>query len=315
VLRDAIHTLVNSEKRRDTPATETSLIKSFLYPKLGPGQMWEKVAEEVTALGGKIHFGKTVTNLEYDPQLQAVHSVTARHQDGGETRHRADAIIASMPLKEIITGMGEGVDKAILEIANGLQYRDFITVGVLLSSLCPRDYDNAGNLSSRLPDHWIYIQEAGVKVGRIQVFNNWSPYMVADPDTTWLGLEYFTNAGDEIDKLSDEEIKALAVQELVKLNFAESEAVLDQIVIRMPKAYPAYFGSYPQIDILKEFCNSVVNLYPVGRNGMHRYNNQDHSMLSAMLAVEIIMREGVGKERIWDVNADQQYHEGGKEPK
>jgi len=162
------------------------------------------------------------------------------------------------------------------------------------------------------PDNWIYIQEPDVKLGRLQVFNNWSPALVKDPDTIWLGLEYFCDEGDSLWSLTDADLKALGQRELAKIGMIEEADVLDSVVIRMSKAYPAYFGSYNEFGMIREFLDGIENLYPVGRNGMHRYNNQDHSMLTAKLAVDNIVTGVTDKSAIWAVNIDDEYHEEGK---
>ena len=192
-------------------------------------------------------------------------------------------------------------------VADGLMYRDFITMGLLLKKLKPRPEGRPPlNL---LPDTWIYIQEPDVKIGRLQIFNNWSPALVKDADTIWMGLEYFCQEGDELWRMSDEAFAEFAIAELARIDLIDPTNVLDWHVARIPKAYPAYFGSYNQFDTLREFADGIGNLFLVGRNGMHRYNNQDHSMVTAKLAVEAIMAGRSDKTAIWSVNVEEEYHE------
>jgi protoporphyrinogen oxidase len=199
--------------------------------------------------------------------------------------------------------------EAIGGIGTQLQYRDFITVGLLYRKLrrTAAAIDPKTNL---VADNWIYIQDAGVKVGRLQIFNNWSPYMVADPDTVWVGLEFFAKDDDELWAMSEQSLKALAMREMQQLRLADEADALDAVVIRQPKAYPGYFGdAYERFDDLRAYLDGIKNLYLVGRNGMHRYNNQDHSMLSARFAVEAILAGSGDKSAIWGVNIDDDYHE------
>ena len=195
------------------------------------------------------------------------------------------------------------------EISNGLIYRDFITVGLLLKKLKIKNETNRKTINNIVPDTWIYIQEREVKVGRLQIFNNWSPYMVKDPDTVWIGLEYFCDEGDELWNMTDEEIAHLAVNEFSEIDIIEKENVLDHTVIRVQKTYPAYFGTYDRFDVIRKYTDGFHNLFLIGRNGMHRYNNQDHSMLTAMVAVENIINNVKSKDNIWNVNVEQEYHE------
>jgi len=197
----------------------------------------------------------------------------------------------------------------VVDVATHLQYRDFITVGLLLRRLRIRNETSQPTVNDVPPDNWIYIQEPDVKIGRLQIFNNWSPYLVADPDTVWVGCEYFANEGDALWSLDDEAMKALAIRELEQIDVIDAADVLDGCVIRMPKAYPAYFGSYERVREVQAFTDTLENLFLVGRNGMHRYNNQDHSVLTAIEAVKN-MRDGRrDKANIWSVNTEQEYHE------
>jgi protoporphyrinogen oxidase len=218
-------------------------------------------------------------------------------------------VISTMPIKDLVAALDPSPPAEVLEIASGLAYRDFITVGVLLARLKPSTQVRRGFDNNLVPDTWIYIQESDVRVGRLQIFNNWSPGLVADPNRIWIGLEYFCTEGDDLWQRSEDELKALARMEIVKLGLAEESDVLDLRVIKVEKAYPAYFGTYSRFSELRRFLDSIANLYPVGRNGMHRYNNQDHSMVSARLAIECILDPARDKRSIWDVNVEQEYHE------
>jgi protoporphyrinogen oxidase len=278
--------------------TETSLIERFLYPKLGPGQLWEEVARQVVEGGGVIHMNHDVKSVETaDGRITAI-CVTDK-STGWTERIEGDFVFSTMPVKELVEGIGKGVPPKVLEVASGLQYRDFITVGVLLKKMLHED----------LKDTWIYIQEKDVRVGRIQLFNNWSPFLVKDPSTTWVGMEYFCNEWDDFWTLPDEKIRQQAVEELEKMGLALKSDVLDTTVLRMEKTYPAYFGTYGEFDKVREWLDKFDNLFLVGRNGMHKYNNSDHSMLTAMVAVDNISQGIRDKANIWEVNTEQEYHE------
>ncbi len=287
-------------------STETSLIERFLYPKFGPGQLWEEVATQVTDMGGIIRKSCRVVRLQYhDGKIKGLWF--RDNESGVEEFSEADYVFSTMPVQDLISGMGTEVPEAVRVIAEGLQYRDFVTLGLLFRRMmvCQPDCTD-GN---RVPDNWIYIQEADVKVGRIQVFNNWSPYMVNDPDTVWLGLEYFCQEGDDLWNSSDKELIHKGIMELSKIGFCSPDDFIDGTVVRMPKTYPAYFGTYEQFDIIRNFTDSIENLFLLGRNGMHRYNNQDHSMLTAMTAVDLLIEGKTEKVAIWAVNTEEDYHE------
>jgi protoporphyrinogen oxidase len=206
-----------------------------------------------------------------------------------------------------LTAMLEPSDEQVIRIADRLPYRDFMTAGLLLRKMNAADPKAASN--GMPPDNWIYIQEPDVKIGRLQVFNNWSPSLVSNPDTIWLGLEYFCREGDELWSMENGQFIDFAARELEKIGMIDRKDVLDGTVVRVPKAYPAYFGEYREFDKVRAYLESFSNLYPVGRNGMHRYNNQDHSMLAANSAVNSILNFGAGKSEIWAINAEDEYHE------
>jgi len=287
--------------------TETSLIESFLYPKLGPGQLWETVAEQVGANGGEVHLGVRVVGLETEGDR--VVAVRAVDRQGKELSFAADYVISTMPVRELVEALGAAVPAPVRQVAAGLRYRDFMTVGLLLDRLKIENRTGQPTLNDLIPDNWIYIQERQVKLGRLQIFNNWSPYLVADPEKVWLGLEYFCSEGDELWTMPDREFIRFAIGELASIGIIDAADVLDATLLRMPKAYPAYFGTYGQFQTIRDYTDGFRNLFLVGRNGMHRYNNADHSMLTAMTAVENIVEGRTDKENIWQVNAEYEYHE------
>lgn len=292
---------------RDTTqkATETSLIERFLYPRLGPGQMWEEVAERIAAAGGAIHLRHRVVRIHR--RGARVDAVDVRDETSGEVRRVAcDYLISTMPVKEL-TELLQPEDREVLRIAAALPYRDFMTVGLLVRRM--RGVPPSFAANGMPPDNWIYVQEPDVRLGRLQVFNNWSPSLVADPRTIWLGLEYFCSQGDELWTMADGAFVEFASRELAKIGLIELQDVLDGTVIRVPKAYPAYFGAYAGIHRVQAYLDRVTNIFPVGRNGMHRYNNQDHSMLAAKAAVDSIATGSLDKSSIWSVNAEAEYHE------
>lgn len=280
---------------------ETSLIEQFNYPKFGPGSLWEEVARIIIERGGEIHFNAKVKaiNTEED-KISSVELTTKQ----GEQVISGDYYFSTMPIKDLILGCNNQVPQEVTSVAQGLVYRDFITVGLLLNKL----KITSGNRKV-IPDNWIYIQEKEVKLGRIQVFNNWSPYLVSDQEKIWLGLEYFCNEDDELWSKTDKEILDFATDELAKIDIIDKNDMLDGVVIRMPKTYPAYFGTYDNFPIIKNYLNQFENLFLIGRNGMHRYNNMDHSMLTAMVAVDNIVAGITSKANIWAVNTEEEYHE------
>lgn len=294
--------------KKNNKEKETSLIEEFWYPKYGPGQLWETLATEVENLGGKIEKGYLVKNINIEKNT--VKSVECETKNGME-KIEGDIFISSMPLKDLVIGFkGEKVPDKIQNIAKGLPYRDFITVGLLVKKLNLENKTNIKTLANIVPDCWIYVQEPDVKLGRIQIFNNWSPYMVEKPEeTVWIGLEYFCNENDEYWNMSDEEFIKFAAEELEKMNIIKEEDVLDSHREKVKKAYPAYFDTYSNINELIKYINKFDNLYCIGRNGQHRYNNMDHSMVTAFETVKNIKNEIKDKENIWNVNTEKEYHE------
>jgi len=297
----------NSIAQKDT---ETSLIEQFLYPKFGPGQLWEEVARQVEDMGGKILMHHDVKRIYTSDNNTRVTAVAATNNITGETSYlEGDYFFSTMPVQELIGGLDGPIPEDVKLVAEGLQYRDFITVGILLKKMSFQDKKTGEWKQLDLKDTWIYIQEKDVKVGRLQLFNNWSPYMVKDPDTVWIGMEFFCNKTDEFWDMKDEDIKQLAINELEKIGLASAANVLDATVLRMEKTYPAYFGTYERFDVVREYVDRFENLFLVGRNGMHKYNNSDHSMLTAMVAVDNIVVGEVAKANIWEINTEQEYHE------
>lgn len=288
---------------------ETSLIEQFIYPKLGPGQLWETVADDIHKMGGEVNTRHNVTRINVEDGR--VTSVESKLADGTTTVTPCDYLLSTMPIKDLVAAInGIEVPEEVQRIANELPYRDFITVGLLLDKMKIKNETKIKTYADRVPDTWIYVQERDVKVGRLQIFNNWSPYLVKDYENTmFIGLEYFCNEGDELWQMNDDKFIAMAIDELVKIDIIERDAVLDSTRVKIKKAYPAYFGSYYELDKVKSFLDSIENLYCLGRNGQHRYNNMDHSMMTAMVAVDNI-RSGIKeKKAIWDVNTETEYHE------
>ncbi len=307
VLQDMLGKLLPGKKRE----VETSLIEEFWYPKYGPGQLWEITADKVKEAGGQIWMGAKVTSFKQEGgRITAV----GFERDGREEWLEADEVLSSMPIKDLIEGMGEKVPEDMLRIAAGLPYRDFVTVGLLVKSLLLKNETRIKTLHDIVPDCWIYVQDTGVKLGRIQIFNNWSPYMVEKPeDTVYIGLEYFCREGDDFWNMSEEEARAFAIKELVHMGVLKGEEeVLACHRERVKKAYPAYFDTYLEMDKLIDYLNGFENLYCIGRNGQHRYNNMDHSMVTAFEAAENILTGRRDKTPIWKVNTEREYHEEGK---
>ncbi len=303
LLRDM---LTRQRKRQCGSGThvETSLIGQFRYPKYGPGQLWDAVAQQVRQHGGTILTGHPVTAVNIDSASRRVCSVTVSSQGGGHSDIPCDFVLSSMPLCDLVPNLrGIGIPADILADASALPYRDFVTMGLLVDSLAIR-----ARGGKPLSDTWIYIQDKGVRLGRLQIFNNWSPYLVP-AQGVWLGLEYFCGQGDELWTMADEDFARMAADELRRIGIISPHAdIRDSIRIRVPKAYPAYHGTYAALPRIRAFLDSIGGLYCIGRNGQHRYNNMDHSMLTAIAAVNAIQGNG-SKTEVWNVNTDDSYHE------
>lgn len=268
--------------------------------------MWRQVCARVTGGGGEVRFGCRVVGLSQSGGR--ISSLSIETVDGRQ-EIEADYVLSTMAVKDLIAAISPPPPEPVCDVAAALLYRDFITVGVLLDRIELGGGVTGRDLATKVPDNWIYIQEPGVKVGRLQIFNNWSPYMVANADKVWIGLEYFCDEGDAVWSLSDDAMRDLAVRELDQINIARPDAVRDSIVIRVPKTYPAYFGSYDRFDVIRDYLDGLENFFPMGRNGMHRYNNQDHSKLTAMTIVDGLIAGQVDRETLWSVNAEAEYHE------
>ena len=304
ILKDMFGKAFHKKNRK----VETSLIEEFSYPKLGPGQLWEITAGEFEKLGGKIIKNAKVTKILKNGENQLTGVVYV--SDGKEQTFEGDYVISSMPVKDLVEGMND-VPEQYLAIAKGLPYRDYMTVGVLVPHLNLKNETKTKTIGNIVPDDWVYVHDRNVKMGRFQIYNNWSPYLVKDIEhTVWIGLEYFCNEGDEMWSMSDDDFGKLGISEMVKMKLINSESeVLDYHVERVKKAYPAYFDTYEHMDDLRNYLNTIPNLYCVGRNGQHRYNNIDHSMCTAFETVHNIINNISSKENIWNVNTEKEYHE------
>ena len=304
VLKNAIDKKIGKKNRK----VETSLIEEFSYPKLGPGELWEVTGEEIEKLGGQIYRNTKVIGIRKN-EKEHVTDIVAE-QDGKEVTFSCDYCISSIPLKDLVESMND-VPAEPKRIASGLPYRDYMTVGVLVPRLNLKNSTDMKTVGNIIPDNWIYVHDRSVKMGRFQIYNNWSPYLVRDLEhTVWVGLEYFCNEGDELWSMSDESFARLGIKEMVTLNMIDKESdVMDFHVERVKKAYPAYFDTYAEIDTLIRYLNSIDNLYCVGRNGQHRYNNIDHSMCTAFEAVKDILEGSTDKSNVWNVNTEKEYHE------
>ncbi|HSJ07818.1 MAG TPA: NAD(P)/FAD-dependent oxidoreductase [Longimicrobiales bacterium] len=283
--------LSSTALNRRAPAIKT-LINSFRYPRLGPGQMWEACQARIGDMGGRVLLNHRVTGIRMDGGRAT--SVEAESPDG-PTAFEADHVVTTLPLRNLVRSFRPAAPADVRDAAEGLRYRDFLVVALVLDR------------EDLFPDNWIYIHTPGVRVGRVQNFNNWSAAMVPVPGRTCLGLEYFCFAGDGTWTMSDADLIDLATRELADLGLAPGARVEDGTVVRMPKAYPIYDAAYSgHVDAIRDFIDPIPNLHTVGRNGMHKYNNQDHSMLTAMFAVENML--GASHD-LWAVNTDFEYHE------
>lgn len=289
---------------------ETSLIEQFVYPKYGPGQLWETVADDVKSNGGEVVMHSTVEKIHVEGNR--VMSVTVQKEDGSREDVACDYFLSTMPIKDLVVAIdGVQVPEDVRRIASELPYRDFITVGLCVDKMKIKNETKLKTYAQRVPDTWIYIQERDVKIGRLQIFNNWSPYLVADYENTmWIGLEYFCSEGDELWNMPKGEFVKMAIEELVKIDIIDKEAVKDSCHVKIKKAYPAYYGSYYELSKVRQFLDGIENLFCLGRNGQHRYNNMDHSMLTAMECVEYIKTGNLSdKSNVWNVNTETEYHE------
>jgi protoporphyrinogen oxidase len=287
---------------------ETSLIEEFIYPKYGPGQFWEKVASEIEEMGGTIKYNCEV--IKIIQENGKISTIVFKDENGNEKDVHADYFMSSMPLKDLVVNMND-VPQNINYIASKLPYRDFVTVGVLVDQLKLKNNNKKiHTINHLIPDCWLYIQEPDVKMGRVQVFNNWSPYLLHDISNVWISTEYFCNEGDDFWNMTDEEASDFVIKELIKTGIISDEKdVKDTHRVKVKKAYPAYFDTYSNIDEVINYLNTINNLYCIGRNGQHRYNNMDHSMLTGFYAADDIINNLNNKDKIWNVNAEKEYHE------
>lgn len=310
VLKDVFGKIFNKKNRK----VETSLIEEFAYPKLGPGQLWELTAQDIQAMGGTLVMNAKVVRVLKDEKNRLTGLVY--EQDGKQIAVEGDLVISSMPVKDLVAGMND-VPEQYAAIAQGLPYRDYMTVGVLVPKLKLKNETKIKTMGNIVPDNWVYVHDRNVQMGRFQIYNNWSPYMVKQIEKhVWVGLEYFCNEGDSMWSMSDEDFTKMAVAEMVTMGLIDSvDEVLDSHVERVKKAYPAYFDTYDQMDELRTYLNSIDNLYCVGRNGQHRYNNIDHSMCTSFETVKNILAGVTCKDNIWNVNTEKEYHEQKQEAK
>ena len=309
-LTKAVFNVLKKPFVKNKKKEETSLIQEFLYPKKGPGQLYEEMAKKIIEMGGEIIFNSKVDEIKVENN-----SIT--YVKANNIEYRGDYYFSSMPIKDLIESIGKyNVSSEVYEIATNLPYRDFITVGLLIDKFKIKNETKIKTINNIVPDTWIYVQDRGVHLGRIQIFNNWSPYMVEDLNKIFIGLEYFAFEGDEYWNMEDKDFIDFAIKELIEIGVIESrENVLDSVRVKIKKAYPAYFGTYKDFDKVKQYLNTISNLYCVGRNGQHRYNNMDHSMLTSLISVDNILNNISDKENLWNVNTEQSYHETKEENK
>lgn len=312
-VRKVIAQALSKPFKKKNKDVETSLIEEFYYPKYGPGQLWERLAKMVCEQGAELIMNREAVSFAVDGNK--ISSVTVRNTDtssadfGREEVLQCDYVISTMPIKDLAGALPE-VPKDIYDAAAALPYRDFITVGLLLNKLELVNKTKLKTVNDIVPDCWIYIQERDVKVGRLQIFNNWSPYMVDDMNKhVWVGMEYFCTEGDELWNMPSEDFIRFAAGELVKIGIIKEENIVDSYTAKVKKAYPAYFGTYSEFPKIRAFLDGFENLFCVGRNGQHRYNNMDHSMLTAKKAAFAIINGFSDKTDIWNVNTEKEYHE------
>ena len=300
VLKNSLGKLFKKNRK-----VETSLIEEFSYPKYGPGHFYETVAREIEKMGGTILKNHSVINVNCEKSkvvgVSCSNNVTLS----------CDYLLSSMPIKNLITSFtGVKPSKDVMRIAEGLPYRDFITAGLLLKKLNLKNETKFKTINNMIPDNWVYVHDSNIRMIRFQVFNNWSPYMVKKVEEhIWVGLEYVCSEDDDLWAMSEDSFKEFAIQEFVKMNLIEKNDVVDATVVREKKAYPAYFDTYKEFDHIIDYLNKFDNLFCIGRNGQHRYNNMDHSILTGFIAAESIMTNNKDKTVLWNVNSEKEYHE------
>jgi protoporphyrinogen oxidase len=292
--------LLPQRKPKDRKQMVKTLIGTFRYPRLGPGMMWEACAKKVRALGGEVLTGRSVVACRFDV-ASSTWTASAQAADGATEEFHGEHLISSMPMRQLVGQIEPRLADAAVRSANSLRYRDFLTVGLILRE------------RNRFPDNWIYIHDPNVKMGRIQNYKSWSPEMVPNSNYCCYGLEYFCFEGDGLWTMRDADLIALGAKELEQVGLGKAADVVDGCVIRQPKAYPVYDDDYEQhVGIVRRALDTHCrNLHLVGRNGMHKYNNQDHAMMTALLAARNILA-GENKYDVWSVNEDGEYHESGR---
>ena len=291
--------ILPKRKPKDRKQVVKTLIATFRYPRLGPGMMWETCAEKVRAMGGTVLLGRSVTRCCWDAPTRQW-TITARTKDGALEEYRAEHLVSSMPVRQLVSAIEPRLPDPVLQAGNSLRYRDFLTVGLILKE------------RNRFSDNWIYIHDPDVKVGRVQNYKSWSPEMVPDSNFCCYGLEYFCFEGDGLWASPDKDLKALAQKEIEQVGLGAAADVVDGCVIRQSQAYPVYDDDYRKhVEAIRRALAAFsTNLHLVGRNGMHKYGNQDHAMMTAMLAARNIVA-GENKYDGWAVNEDGEYHEAG----
>jgi len=304
IIKDIFGKIILGKKFK---TNQTSLIEAFYYPKSGAGQMYEKMAKIAKENGAVISLNANVENINIENNR--IKSIVI-NQNGKQQEICGDNFLSSMPVQELITKMTGNVPEQVKEVARNLSYRNVRLAAFLLKKLSIKNTTKIKTYNNLIPDVWIYIQEKGVKAGRMEIINNFSPYLVKNnKNQVCVTVEYFCSDDDELWLQNDEDFLKKAFAELVKMNIAKSEDFIEQKSFKIEKAYPAYFGSYKNFEIVKDFINSVDNLYPIGRNGMHKYNNMDHSILTALETVDCILSPKGDKTAVWEVNTEQSYQE------
>ena len=309
-----LNALLSPLKLISNKQKETSLIEEYFYPKFGCGQLWDYMADEIRRLGGEIHLNTKVVSFDFENgRINGVNTAVCdnneAHTYSKYEKFQGNFYISSMPVKDLVAGLGEEVPEDVKLIAKELPYRDYMLVGLYCNKINLKNNTKIPTINNICPDSWIYIQEDDVTAGRLQIMNNWSPYLVKDfKDKVFISLEYFCNEGDEMWNKSDEDMINFGISEVEKLGVVDRADILDSVRIKVKKAYPAYFGVYKDFDIVKNYIAAIPNLYCVGRNGQHKYNNMDHSMLSGIEAVNVI-KDNLDKSILWLVNTEKEYHE------
>lgn len=311
IIKHAIRKILHINEKNKV---ETSLIESFVYPKFGAGQMWNEMAKKIQAMGGKIITEAKVTRTYIEnKQIKSVNYIRGT-QEVNENIKDIDILVSSMPIRDLIKSINiEKVPQKIYNYSINLPYRDFMSVCMVVKKLKLENRTKIKTIGNIVPDNWIYIQEPNVKLGRIQIFNNWSPYLFKEKNDlenkVLIGLEYFCSQNDEYWNMKDEDFIQFAKDEVVKIGIIDKDDLITAKRIKIADAYPAYFGTYERMEDIIKYLDTFTNLYCIGRNGQHRYNNMDHSMLTGIETANNIINQKGGKENIWNVNTEKVYHE------